>query len=536
MRLGRRDLHGRDRRQLPHPVVHPDEDQLLPAVSVEVERAPQPVVPRGEEEDARPLRRRLVHHHVAGPEEPVDVDDHHLVVSVAVDVDRSDLRRVEPHFVAREGGGGQRQRDPFDGGAGPPVDDREDPQSAEVLPGDVLQFVRPGDRRHPGGASPPPHHGGRQRADVLPFPERPAPSVDRPDPAEGPPRPGGPLLDPLEDGAVPGPDRDERGPREGGGDGRGPGHGPPPDAPPGPPRLQVGQRLGRRRVPVPRLLLQEPRHEGRQPRRRPGAHLPQVGRRRLQVGDQRAEGRIPLQRERAREELVEDDPECVEVGPRVDLAAEGLLRREVLQRPDQPLRLRRPRLAPVPPARQAEVRELHLARRGDEDVPGLHVAVDDAEPVEDVEGAEDLRADPQGLAFPERSPRDEAAEGLSLYQLHRQEDDLAGLADVEDPDEPRAVGVARHRDLPPEPLERGLGRPVRPQHLEGDLALQLAVESGVDDGRASRPEHPADLEAAPDLGPGREDANAPAARPRGRDRIGRRIGPHCSLDSTCDSI
>src|SRR6185437_300097 len=96
---------------------------------------------------------------------------------------------------------------------------------------------------------------------------------------------------------------------------------------------------------------------------------------------------LALERRLAGEELVEHDPERVEIRARVDLAAARLLGREVLRRADDRARLGQLARAR---ARDPEVRDLDSTLAVDEDVVRLDVAVDDAVPVREAQRREDL--------------------------------------------------------------------------------------------------------------------------------------------------
>src|SRR5690606_14657587 len=84
------------------------------------------------------------------------------------------------------------------------------------------------------------------------------------------------------------------------------------------------------------------------------------------------------------EDLVEDDPQRVDIRARVDLLPSGLLWRDVLGRPEDDAGTR-DGARRAGDLRDAEVEHLHevgMARpRQDEDVVGLHVTMDDARAV-----------------------------------------------------------------------------------------------------------------------------------------------------------
>lgn len=115
-----------------------------------------------------------------------------------------------------------------------------------------------------------------------------------------------------------------------------------------------------RRIPLERL-----RDDRGEPGRDAGPRRADVRSLLAEAGDDAAEGASRLERDCPREHLVEDDADGVEIGPRVDGLAERLLGGEVLHRPDEPLGLGGPRVAPLPVAGEAEIAELHAPVAGD---------------------------------------------------------------------------------------------------------------------------------------------------------------------------
>ena len=86
----------------------------------------------------------------------------------------------------------------------------------------------------------------------------------------------------------------------------------------------------------------------------------------------------------AGEHLVEDHAQGVEVAPGVYGFAQRLLGRHVARRAQNEARLGDRGVGGG--ARYPEVRDLHVARRGQEDVVGFYVAVDHPAPVRFFEG------------------------------------------------------------------------------------------------------------------------------------------------------
>ena len=90
-----------------------------------------------------------------------------------------------------------------------------------------------------------------------------------------------------------------------------------------------------------------------------------------------ATGRVADERRPSGDHLVQHAAERVDVGAAVDGLPLRLLGRQVRRGPEHRRGLL-DRLLRVADPRDAEVRDLHVARRGDHDVAGLDVAVDDA--------------------------------------------------------------------------------------------------------------------------------------------------------------
>ncbi len=159
--------------------------------------------------------------------------------------------------------------------------------------------------------------------------------------------------------------------------------------------LDVAAHIGRRLIPVGRVLLHGPEHDRvgpvRQvlvdPRRRDRG-LPDVlvgDRHRGVAGERRASG----------QQLVQQAADRVKVRARVHPLAPGLLGREVLRGPDHLGGLRHRGLGVGDGAGDAEVHHLDLALQVQHDVAGLDVAVHDAGPVAVVQRAEHAVGDLQ---------------------------------------------------------------------------------------------------------------------------------------------
>ena len=135
----------------------------------------------------------------------------------------------------------------------------------------------------------------------------------------------------------------------------------------------------------------------------------------------------------ARGHLIEDDAEAEEVGARVQLFAQRLLRRHVGDRSH-----RRPRRRQFVGSRErlsrrrlgsrlhhlgeTEIQHLGLAAIGDEDIGRLDVAMDDALRVGGIERIRDLHGELQQRLGVDRLAGDGVLEGLALHQLQRDEE------------------------------------------------------------------------------------------------------------------
>ena len=165
-----------------------------------------------------------------------------------------------------------------------------------------------------------------------------------------------------------------------------------------------------------------------------------------------------------RQELVEDGPEGELVGPVVDVASLGLLRGHVRGRPDGDSRDRRRGAGNRcvvrrgdgrgREEREAEVEDLRVPLARDEDVRGLHVAVDEPRLVRGREAGGDLRREVERARDGERARREEVGERPPRDELEDEERRVRVERDVVDGDDVR-VGEGRGRPrLPRELAER----------------------------------------------------------------------------------
>ena len=200
-------------------------------------------------------------------------------------------------------------------------------------------------------------------------------------------------------------------------------------------------------------------------------------------------------------QLVEHGSQGEEVGARVERQAQELLGGHVGQRAhgDAHLRqgvLRRRRgvarvagLGSRHELREAEIEDLDLTARGQEEVPRLDVPVDDPLDVSRVERVRDLGPELRHPLRGQRGLPEELLEGRPLEQLEHEEGlVLVGPDVVEDAD----VGVVQAGDgrrLALEPLHGARGAGARGmEELEGDLAPEARVARPVDDAHAAAPQ------------------------------------------------
>ena len=131
-----------------------------------------------------------------------------------------------------------------------------------------------------------------------------------------------------------------------------------------------------------------------------------------------------------------------------------------------------------------EVGHADAAVARDEDVPGLHVAVDDPLVVGGLQRLRDLGGDARGLPRRERPvPPEERGQVLARDQLHDDERTLAGLARVEDLHDRGGRERCSGRGLLAEPHDEvGVAAVLRVHELHGDLAAQHRVARTPDRG------------------------------------------------------
>ena len=202
---------------------------------------------------------------------------------------------------------------------------------------------------------------------------------------------------------------------------------------------------------------------------------------------------VAAERWLARQHLVENGAQRIEVRARVDRFALSLLRREVRGRPQHRGRLGQ-RFRSVG-AGDAEVHHLHVAARGEHDVPGLHITVGDPGPVREGQCLRNRLPDLDGsLRHERRVLADHARQGLPLHVLHHDEVRAVVGSGVEDRDH---VGVVQRggglRLSPKARHERVVPRELVAEDLDGHGPIQDLIGAQVDLGHPALAEDRVEL-------------------------------------------
>ena len=222
--------------------------------------------------------------------------------------------------------------------------------------------------------------------------------------------------------------------------------------------------------------------------------------------------RAGAHRVRARERLVEDQAERVEVGARVHGPARGLLGRHVGERAHDVARQRQRVLAgEVGDAEVGQLRRRAARGRavGHDHVLRLDVAVDDAALVGVVERVGEREADAQHVAVRQLAGRLELGERAALHQLGDEVAAAVLLARVEQRDDRVVVEPRDGAGLALRALGRG---PAGRDDLDRHGAAEALVAGGVDRAEAAG----AEARAEPVAPHGERRARRPAAGRRRR--------------------
>ena len=244
---------------------------------------------------------------------------------------------------------------------------------------------------------------------------------------------------------------------------------------------QVRPQLLGRAVAVVRVLGHRLHDDGLERRRHRRVHLPGKGRHVAHMFRGHGDGRVAGEGRAPDGHLVEHHSEGVDVAARVHPLALGLLGREVGGRAHDGAGLSQALLGVHGPG-DAEVRDLDVPLRGDQDVARLHVAVDHPVPVR--EGERGGHAGTDGGDLARRHALGIAQDGgerPALDVLHDDEVGAVVLPPVEDRDDVGVGQVGGGLGFPAEALDEGaVDGELREEHLERHRSLELAVHGAVD--------------------------------------------------------
>ncbi len=240
---------------------------------------------------------------------------------------------------------------------------------------------------------------------------------------------------------------------------------------------QLGPKLFSRRVPVRRILLQQPGDEAVHG----GRHIrvttdgPRCLFLHMLVGDGdrcvAEEGRL------TNHHLKQDDAQRIQVTAGVDGLALGLFRREVGGGSHDRPGLGQLVIGAAEGTSDTKVSHLHLTGLGDHDVAGLDVAVDRAVAMGEAQSNSDLVG---YLGRPLTRNRglsgDDISQRLAFHILHDNEVRAVVLAPVVDRDHVGVIQIGGGLSLPPEPSHKsGLSGVLREQHFDRHRAIQKLI-------------------------------------------------------------
>ncbi len=165
--------------------------------------------------------------------------------------------------------------------------------------------------------------------------------------------------------------------------------------------------------------------------------------------------------------------------------------------------------------------------RGQEDVGGIEIAVDDPVAVERVESREDGQRDRQGVGGRKRAAGQALGQRLPLQQLHGEEQLVPLLAKLVQLADGRMVDPRGRARLALQAFARRGVRRLRPQRLDRDRAVEPLVVRRVDDTHAPFTQDAGDPVTA--------DRRAPGGLRHGRSVLCRRAGfqpvPHALVSA-----
>jgi hypothetical protein len=184
-----------------------------------------------------------------------------------------------------------------------------------------------------------------------------------------------------------------------------------------------------------------------------------------------------LERQRTGDEVVERGAERIDVGAHVELAALGLLRRDVVHGARGLLRLRAATGGGAR-HREAEVDQHGTALHGPDHVARLDVTVHEPARVQRAERGADLGRDlERGLLVEPAAVAQHVLQAAARQLLHREEERVAFLGDAEAAHDVVVVQLEQQAGFAHERLDRcRVLRQFGPQHLERDRATVSAVD------------------------------------------------------------
>jgi hypothetical protein len=131
--------------------------------------------------------------------------------------------------------------------------------------------------------------------------------------------------------------------------------------------------------------------------------------------------------------------------------------------------------------REAEVHHLHVPVRGQHDVGGLQIAMEEPALVRFLQRFGDLAGQSQGLGQPERAVLQAPVERVAGDVLHDQEDRVALFADLEDLADVRMIERGHRHRFAPQPLPRlHVGGGGGWEQLDRDLTIETGVVGAID--------------------------------------------------------
>ena len=262
--------------------------------------------------------------------------------------------------------------------------------------------------------------------------------------------------------------------------------------------------------PPGRVLLEALHHDRLQPLANVRAE--RAGRLRDLVHDPVENGlRLARERRLARQALVENGPERVDVGPSVERVGRDLLRGQVGDRADE-----RPRLRQAVVGGRVGEPEVHHADpdvsallAGDHDVLGLDVAVNDAAGVAVLERLGGLDRDVEHFSQAQRAVPEHVSQARAHDERHHEEVGPFVATDVVDRNDAGVIHLRDDLRLALEPLLGVRRQLAGSDELDRDVAVQARVARPVDDTHPAAADFRHDLVAIGEL---RVDHRARGAR------------------------